>query len=702
MRYLNGCTFGFMSPRGFTQGEDWKTSLELMARSTLCDTVVLPVAALQDHAYSTHVDYETPDVMSMDDVRAVAAQARALGLRVVVKAMVNCRDGYWRAYIRFFDSYVPTEPTWADWFASYGDFVVALARTAQEVDADMFCVGCEMVGADHRQQEWRALIARVRQVYAGPITYNCDKYQEGNITWWDAVDVISSSGYYPVDQLEEHFLRVQQVAAKFHRPFFFMESGCPSRKGSEYIPNNWSHGGAQDLESQARWYQAYTDALLRHPGIRGSVWWDWSARLYPLEKAANDSGYALYGKPAADILRRYSRAVAQREAPATLGEELKAHLTDKILPFWQRLADWENGGFYGRMEQDLTRDPQAHKGGIYTSRILWAFSTAARVLEDPALLPYARHAYDFLTRFEDPEQGGVYWSLTHRGEPLDRTKHTYCQAFAIYGLSAYARATGLAEPLEKAMALFRVIESRCTDPSGYGEAYHPDFTPVSNEKLSDNGIVAARTMNTLLHVLEAYAELYRAGGGEDVRAAGEACLQQFLNVIYNRNERRLEVFFDQDGRSMLNMQSFGHDVEASWLMWDAVECLIPQDKQAPYKAMCIDLARSVLERAMTGSGLNNEMVDGVTDATKIWWVQAEALLGFMNACAITGDEVFSAAARSVWAATQRLIVDPRPGGEWFWAVRDDGTPTGRAVAEEWKAPYHNSRMCLRIMEKEKE
>lgn len=315
MRYINGCTFAFMSPRGFTQKEEWKRSLRLMVESTGCDTVILPVGALQDHCYSTKVDYTTPDVMSMDDVRAVADEVRKLGLHLVIKAMVNVRDGYWRAYIRFFDTYVPTEPTWEQWFASYDEFVVELAKTAQEVGAEMFCLGCEMVGTDHRADEWRDLIAQVRKVYHGPLTYNCDKFQEHHVTWWDAVDAISSSGYYPIDQLEEHFQRVEAVAEKFNKPFFFMESGCPSREGSEYIPNNWNYGGEQSNEAQARWYQAYTDMLIKHPKIRGSVWWDWSAiRLYPIETAATNNGYCTYGKPAEKILQAYSRDIAERES----------------------------------------------------------------------------------------------------------------------------------------------------------------------------------------------------------------------------------------------------------------------------------------------------------------------------------------------------------------------------------------------------
>lgn len=314
MRYINGCTFGMGSRRGFTQDERWKTSLRLMQEETGCDTVILPVAALQDHAYSTIIDWETPDVMSMEDVRAVNAYARQLGLRVILKAMVNCRDGYWRAFIRFFDTYVPTEPTWAQWFASYNAFVWQLAETAQEIGADMLCIGCEMVGTDHRAEEWRALIAGVRARYGGPITYNCDKYQEHNVAWWDAVDVISSSGYYPIDRLEENFARIEAVADKAERPFFFMESGCPSREGSEYIPNDWRAGGAQSNEAQRKWYAAYTDALLRHPKIKGTVWWDWSAMwLYPPEKAATDNGYALYNKPAAAVLRDFSEEIRKNQ-----------------------------------------------------------------------------------------------------------------------------------------------------------------------------------------------------------------------------------------------------------------------------------------------------------------------------------------------------------------------------------------------------
>ena len=210
--YLHALSFGYCEPRGFSQNEAaWQFALREMIDSTACNAVVLTVAAQQDHAYSTDVQFDAPDVMSMEDALRVSRYIKSLGLKLAVKAMVNCRDGYWRAFIRFFDTPVPTEPSWGEWFASYGAFVCTLADTAREAQADLFCVGCEMVGTDHREDEWRSLIAEVRERYRGPITYNCDKYQEEYVRWWDAVDVISSSGYYSIDALEENFARIQQV-----------------------------------------------------------------------------------------------------------------------------------------------------------------------------------------------------------------------------------------------------------------------------------------------------------------------------------------------------------------------------------------------------------------------------------------------------------------------------------------------------------
>ena len=313
--FLNAYTFAFCEKRGFTNGQGWKWSLREMAETTGCNAIILPVCAWQDHAYSTTMDSETPDVMNREDVRAVCGYARELGLRVILKAMVNCRDGYWRAYIRFFDSFVPTEPTWAKWFDSWGRHVCLVAEMAEENHADMLCIGCEMVGTDHRAAEWRHVIQDVRGIYHGPITYNCDKYQEERVTWWDAVDVISSSGYYPIGEIDENLDRIQRAAENAGKPFLFMECGCPSRKNSEHRPNDWRFGEGTDMQAQEDWYRAFTAALLRHPFVRGTGWWDWSAtRLYPAPTALDNNGYCTYGKPANRVLREFVEKMDERES----------------------------------------------------------------------------------------------------------------------------------------------------------------------------------------------------------------------------------------------------------------------------------------------------------------------------------------------------------------------------------------------------
>ena len=382
-----------------------------------------------------------------------------------------------------------------------------------------------------------------------------------------------------------------------------------------------------------------------------------------------------------------------------LREELQKHLTEKILPFWERLKDEEHGGFYGYVDKELRIVPEADKDCILHSRILWTFATAARALGSGEYRAYADWAYESLARFEDRENGGVFWSVTFDGRPADTTKHTYCQAFAIYGLAAYYRLTGKAEALEKAEALRKIIEEKCTVSNGYGEAYKADFSPESNEKLSENGVMASRTMNTLLHVIEAYAELHRAKPDAALAKLTESRLRIVREKMFNPEKRRLEVFFDAEYRPLLDMQSYGHDIEAGWLLWDAAQEVVPAERRAPYREMCLCLIRSVRERAFTDHGLKNEWVNGVADELRVWWVQAETMLGLAEAWEMTGEAQWPRDLRTQWAAIQRMIVDPRPRGEWYWSVHEDGSLTDRPMVEEWKCPYHNGRMCLRLMEK---
>ena len=306
MDFYSSTTFGFLSRRGFTEDPAALESMRLMFERTGSDTLLLAVASLQDHAYSVKMDWDAPDVMSEKDIRTCIAYARKLGKKVILKAMVNCRDGYWRAFINFFDTYVPCEPQWEDWFQNYTDFNCYLADIAQDTGVELLCVGCEMVGTDRKADLWRKLVADVRKHYTGDVTYNCDKYQEENVTWWDCLDVISSSGYYPINDLERQLDRIEAVVKKFDKPFIFMECGCPCRVGSEFVPNDWTHGGDLDIDVQTRWYKAFLEAIDKREWVEGVGWWDWSAHLYDLSDAMNNNGYGLYGKPVEQVLTQWN------------------------------------------------------------------------------------------------------------------------------------------------------------------------------------------------------------------------------------------------------------------------------------------------------------------------------------------------------------------------------------------------------------
>ena len=384
-----------------------------------------------------------------------------------------------------------------------------------------------------------------------------------------------------------------------------------------------------------------------------------------------------------------------------ISQAARQELTGRLLPFWKALRDEESGGYYGYMDFDLNRNKKAEKGCILNSRILWFFSEAAIVLQDDSLIPYARHAYAFLTeKCLDREFGGVYWSLTWDGSPLDDSKHTYNQAFAIYGLSAYYRLTGEKEALELAQELFRLIEKNCTDEGGYLEAFSRDFQPVSNEKLSENGVMAQRTMNTLLHVFEGYAGLYQAAHDPDVADAMGRILDIYAAKVYNPRLHRQEVFFDKEYNSLIDLTSYGHDIESSWLMDWGTALLEDETARRAVFAIDSDLAENILRTALQPEGcVVNECERGKVDAHRIWWVQAEAVLGFVNAWEKHLERIeYRDAAVQVWRYIQEHLVDRRPGGEWFWRLDENNRPDReKPIVEPWKCPYHNGRMCLELI-----
>lgn len=396
----------------------------------------------------------------------------------------------------------------------------------------------------------------------------------------------------------------------------------------------------------------------------------------------------------------------------------RQNLTDNLIPFWNRMQDVTYGGFFGGMTQDLELQKEADKGVILNSRILWFYSTAYRVLcentsdsSDSAsttreLLSMAKHAYTFLKNAcLDLNHGGVYWSMTYDGKPSDTTKHSYNQAFAIYALSAYYQASKDKEALETAYSLYQILETKCRDKDGYLEAFHRDFTPASNEKLSENGVLAERTMNTLLHVLEAYSELYRADASPDVANSIREALDLFYDKIYNPEKKICEVFFDKNYHSLIDLESFGHDIEASWLIDRACEVLQDPVYTKKMQPVIDGLAEAAYENAYDKKlhALNNERENTTVDCRKIWWVQAESVVGFYNAYSRsqashdTNSEKYLHASQDIWEFIQTFMVDKRCG-EWFESLQPDNTVTpGEGIVHAWKCPYHNGRMCLEMI-----
>lgn len=381
-------------------------------------------------------------------------------------------------------------------------------------------------------------------------------------------------------------------------------------------------------------------------------------------------------------------------------EEIRNHLTDCIIPFWKKLRDDENGGYYGYMDYDLQVDRKAVKGCILNSRITWFFANAYLTLHDESLLQEAKHGYEFMQKYcVDKDKGGVFWSVAYDGTPEDTTKHTYNQAFSIYALSSYYDASKDKEALETAMELFRIIEERCTDEIGYKEAFDREFKEIENDKLSENGVIAEKTMNTLLHVFEAYTELYRVSGDADVKKRLEWILDTIADKIYNPKLHRQEVFFDREMNSILDLHSYGHDIETAWLIRRGTDVLgekAYEDKMLP---IILDLTSQVYKVAFDGHSFANECEKGVVDQNRIWWVQAEAVVGFLNAYALAPEHTeYRDAAKAEWEFIRDHVVDKREGSEWFWDVNREGKAvSGKPIVEPWKCPYHNGRMCLEVI-----
>jgi cellobiose epimerase len=388
---------------------------------------------------------------------------------------------------------------------------------------------------------------------------------------------------------------------------------------------------------------------------------------------------------------------------SALSASMEAELHGNILSFWLPFMEEKGGGFSGWIENDRSVKRGAPKGLVAHARFLWTYSSAFRRFKKPEHGAAADHAYAFLTgALADAESGGFWFLVDGSGKPMGEEKVVYGQAFAVYALSEHYLASGRKEALDLAMRTFGLLEEAVRDKAlgGYAEAADRGFKGPLVKALSEADIPCAKSMNTNLHVLEALSALFIASGDAAVRESLRSLARVFASRVFPGNEH-MALYFDADWKSLTDHVSYGHDIEASWLLAEAAELAWGENADSwpvPVRDRVLGSARAALEVFnANGHSMPNETHKGRLDGDRIWWVQAETVVGFVNAFQMTGDAAFLEAAEREWAFIRDKVIDARHG-EWFWAVKADGSPDeGKPKGSPWKTCYHNGRACMEVM-----
>ena len=390
------------------------------------------------------------------------------------------------------------------------------------------------------------------------------------------------------------------------------------------------------------------------------------------------------------------------EVLRTYRKEMQQEL-ENILEYWMNFAiDTQNGGFVGKVDHDNKIHAEAPKGSVLNCRILWTFSAAYQLTKKEQYLKVAERAFYYLTEYLiDKVYGGIYWTVTHKGQPLDTKKQIYALSFAVYGLSEFYHVSKNEKALELAKDIYGAIVKYSYDEKngGYIEALTRQWKEINDLRLSAKDANEKKSMNTHLHVLEAFVNLYRVSPNELLKAQVKELIQVFADHIISKQSNHLVLFFDDEWNQRSNIVSYGHDIEAAWLIQEAVETTKDQPLWNVIKHRLLALVQAAAEGLDGDGGLWYEYDPSQNHLIKQKhsWPQAEAMIGFFNAWQNTSDEKYLNQSLKSWEFVKKHIHD-KDGGEWYWGVYEDYSPMKKEdKVGVWKCPYHNSRACIEII-----
>jgi mannobiose 2-epimerase len=385
--------------------------------------------------------------------------------------------------------------------------------------------------------------------------------------------------------------------------------------------------------------------------------------------------------------------------------KLKTELTielQNILEYWSKFTlDIENGGFIGQIDSNEIINVEAEKGSVLNARILWSYSAAYQLTKNEGYRNTAKRAFDYILKhFYGTEFGGIFWSVNSDGSPKDTKNQIYAIAFVIYGMTEYYAISKEEKALEIAINLYKKIQEYSYDPihKGYLEAFTCDWKNIDDFRLSDKDANEKKTMNTHLHIVEGFANLYKVWKNDTLRKDIIELLEVIDTHFINEETGHLRLFFDENWVEKPDVISYGHDIEAAWLLLQCAKISEDTALIARYKKHAIQLTDVTKEGIDEDGGLwyelkpqNNELV-----AEKHWWPQAELMIGFFNAYELTGETTYLDVVLKNWNFVKKYIIDSK-NGEWIWGVNADYSVIEKDKAGFWKCPYHNSRACIELI-----